>query len=149
VSKVASKFGIFIRRMEVHAVGRIHDEDEKLGPRWKVSIDSFNNKILINAYLSVMEKECFGQAQAAAVVLDEDTAALHADPEKAAAFTEWAASYCFEVMYDVLRRALQSQAALMDFQFDLDQEAPEPELDVDYGPLRDSRAESETADIVE
>ncbi|WIB69769.1 hypothetical protein [Curtobacterium sp. MCBD17_026] len=53
---------------------------------------------------------------------------------------EWGARYVFEPLWDTCRRALQAQASMMDFQFDLDTKAPVPVLAVEEETLPESAA---------
>lgn len=81
------------------------------------------NFLMVIGYLRRSGPEGYGQAQAAASFLSTSTV-RDLDEED---LESWLQAYVVENLYDVCRRALQSQAAAMDFRFDLPLGAPELE----------------------
>ncbi|MBF4578907.1 hypothetical protein [Frigoribacterium sp. VKM Ac-2530] len=82
-----------------------------------------DHNLIVIGYLRRSGEEGYGQAQSVASFLV--TSALHdLSDEK---LNAWLQAFVVEHLYDICRRALQSQAAAMDFHFDLPLAAPEIE----------------------
>ncbi|MBM7504211.1 hypothetical protein ACFPER_12040 [Agromyces aurantiacus] len=120
------KFGVSLHRIELHA-GPLPDEDHFQWSLWTQA--GAGDSVLVWGYVRRGAQTGFGQAQSFGVVLDRTWTEISASEESRAEFSEWVAAYASELLWDAARRALQAQAALMDFQFDLDVLAPPVELE--------------------
>lgn len=120
------RFSATLHRIEVHA-GPVRREvdDETV---WSVSIGSIDHETLaLWAYLRRASTVGFGQAQALGFVR-RSWVEINATEQTKSDFVTWARENVTEVLYDEARRALQSQAAHMDFSFDLPLKAPSLEI---------------------
>jgi hypothetical protein len=117
-----TEFSVVLRRIEVHnaAVPEIAH-----GMTWTINAGGGDDQCtLLIGHLLASAEEIFGQAQVIAMVgarpwpKSVKTKAARAD------FEHHIEVACAEAMYDTARRALQANAALMDFQFELDVNAP-------------------------
>lgn len=127
-----------LHRLEVHAGPHRLKDGEVL--RWTIRVGRSDNDLVFQAYLGRHEVEGRGQAQAYAFRIGGNDASVASWSRDQA--VEWGARYAFESLWDTCRRALQAQASLMDFQFELDTKAPVPELEVE----EDSFSAAETID---
>lgn len=99
---------------------------------WSISVRTIDEEIALWAYLRRRETEGLGQAQAVGLLGEHVRATVESSSgDDHAEFLKWVEDYAAEVLWDTLRRAMQAQAALMDFQFDLDVKAPEASLKFD------------------
>lgn len=125
-------FSTGLQRIEVHVGG-----DPDITPRnvWTLELQPgrdgagvLQDFTVAIGYVQRRGPEGFGQALAVGILLErpweEVTATEHVEQQ----FVEWVRLNVAEVLYDTARRALQAQAALMDFQFDLDLKAPPTEV---------------------
>lgn len=121
-------FSATVRRIEVHAGPSFEPEHDA---EWRIHghpIDA--EKVMLIGYLRRSGAEGFGQAQVIGVLGESAWDAISASPESMSEFQSWAELYLAEVLYDEARRALQAQAALMDFQFDIALKAPPVEIEL-------------------
>lgn len=80
--------------------------------------------VILTGYLSSNGQEGFGQARVAGLLFDRDIEREVSDEARLNAFMLEIDEMYLEPMYDTARRALQSQAAQMDFHLELDVQAP-------------------------
>lgn len=134
---------LHLHRLEVHSGPHKLDDGESL--EWQIRVGRFKNDLVFVAYLGREEVDGTGQAQAFGFRLGRDDASVLEWTREDA--VEWGIGYGFEPLWDLCRRALQSQASAMDFQFDLDLKAPEPELSFDEAefPVAEGRPASQSA----
>lgn len=118
-------FSALLHRLEVHAGPHDGDEPETV---WSITARGIDGDATLWAYLRRSEVGGFGQAQAIGIVHHEVWRTVVEDQASRDRFLAWVLDYAAEVLWDTIRRALQAQAALMDFRFDLDAKAPEPEF---------------------
>jgi hypothetical protein len=129
VTQAAGDLGLImgLTRIEVHHHVDMPDGMEPES-RWQLTVFRTNDGIAVSAYLRTVEEEGLGQAQAGASYRREAWRAGETSPKVERKITEWILEYLNEIMYDLIRRALQSQAAEMDFQFAFPIRAPDPVL---------------------
>ncbi|ROR81146.1 hypothetical protein SAMN06295974_0371 [Plantibacter flavus] len=128
---MASDPSFFVRvsRIEVQTSSSI-DESEKIFV-WSVTARlGLNDSIFLMAYLRAAAEDGFGQVQVAGFTQDFSWSEVTGSAESTASYLDWSASYASEIMYDTARRALQAQAAAMDFQFDIDVSAPDEPVEL-------------------
>lgn len=125
-----SRLIVALHRLEVHA-GPLPADQTEPGITWAVSLRQNEDGVQIWGYLRRHGEEGFGQTQSVAFLNRPEWSS--AAPDVRPAIATWVEKYVSETMFDTGRRALQSQAALMDFQFDIDPQAPEaaPTFDED------------------
>lgn len=96
------------------------EEYQEAGATWTVTALRRADALVIVGYLRRAGPEGYGQAQAAAVLREDSSFYSLPDDE----LTEYLSGYMTENLYDICRRALQSQAADMDFVLDVPLIAP-------------------------
>jgi hypothetical protein len=116
-----TRFSAAVRRIEVHAGPNPDAIDET---HWQVHGHPLEEKILLIGYLRRTGEEGFGQAQVVGLLDDCAWTDISSSDEELNRFAEWVELHFVETLYDNARRALQGQAALMDFQLALDIKAP-------------------------
>lgn len=121
---MSSKLDSRVIRIEVHSTGI--DEDDEPNLRWHIRGGLMDEDLVFFGYLNQRNREGFGQAQAIAIGfgVGADLADGWSDDD----LREWGEAYVFEPLWDLLRRALQSQASSMDFQLDIPIKATVPEV---------------------
>lgn len=130
-------FSTALHRLEV---GTAPNEELDEGVIWSVHLAQLAKSedvlfpcVVATAYLSRNGPEGFGQVQAAGMIWNRDIAIESQSKEAWSSFLDELQYSYVEAIYDTARRALQSQAAQMDFSFDLDPKAPPTDLHV-YEP---------------
>ncbi|EYT56020.1 hypothetical protein H490_0103840 [Leucobacter sp. UCD-THU] len=101
-------------------------EEVRFGLEWHLDVIAYTDSgnIIVSSYLRVVEKEGFAQTLSQAVLLSEKMGwDLDDWPEER--FRDWVRVHVAEDLYDLSRRAIQSQAAQMDFQFNLELSSPD------------------------
>lgn len=122
------RFIVSLQRIEVHLLQDPDAlEDESI---WSISVwPEVEGEVVIWGYLRRKSGRGYGQAQSVGVVREHPLMGSRDKPEDVADFREWVEQYAAEALYDVARRSLQAQAALMDFQFELDVMSPSTEIE--------------------
>ena len=115
-----------LRRLEVHAIPP-SESDREPGITWSMWIRPTETGMDVWGYLRRKGEEGFGQAQSSAKVLKRNWSQSHNSLSTRKEMATWVERYVAEDLYDVARRALQAQAALMDFLFDIEPNAPHVE----------------------
>jgi len=116
-----------VYRIEVHGYPPV-DEDERNPFFWRVTARiSRNDNIILWGYLRQSGEDGFGQVQVLGFPRHFLWSEVTASEKATAKFLKWCRKHATEVLYDTARRALQTQAAAMDFQFELDVTAPDVE----------------------
>lgn len=122
-----SVFSVDLHRIEVHA-GPVDEHEREVV--WTITADrGFDGVVILWGYLRAADGGGYGQAQVVAGgggVADWMTATRNKNNRSE--LKAWVAEHAAETMYDTARRALQSQAAMMDFYFELNTKAPEADL---------------------
>ena len=115
-----------LHRIEVHA-GPLRDEPDFI---WHVTAgEGSDDSISLWGYIKTTSFVGFGQAQVVTVTRDWAWSVASKNRKTREEFELWVQMYASEVMYDTARRALQSQAALMDFAFEIGAEAPDAQVE--------------------
>jgi hypothetical protein len=136
------QLGMVLHRIEVHGGPHQLENGETL--RWSVRIGRQETDVIYLGYLRRREVDGYGQAQAFAWRMGNgDPSAAEWSRER---LVDWGARNVFEALWDVCRRALQAQASVMDFQFDLDVKAPEPTLKFDEDESPEALEEAEISE---
>jgi len=115
-----ARFSTSLHRIEVHA-GAHAKTDEFI---WQVTVGEVAGLVALWGYMRCSMVQGYGQAQVVGTTLVWKFDEVSKNKASRAEFAEWVQQYASEVMYDTARRALQVQAALMDFSFDMATEAP-------------------------
>lgn len=127
MSEPTARFSATLHRIEVHA-GPIDPErgDEF---QWSVWVQAGqHDSILIWGYVRRVTPIGVGQALGLGLLLDRSWSTATEKKRSRQDLSKWVEEYASEVLWDTTRRALQMQAAMMDFQFDLDVQSPKVEI---------------------
>ncbi|PVZ94743.1 hypothetical protein DDQ50_13785 [Amnibacterium flavum] len=121
-----------LHRLETHAGPHNEALEEPVWTLTAFPSDELSTPV-IWGYLRAESHDGFGQAQVLGVVSDPSRSwpAIAASNSGEADFAKWVAEHLAEVMYDTCRRALQAQAANMDFTFPLEKAAPSATLQIE------------------
>lgn len=123
-------FSTLIERLEV---GRFPNDDDSEETVWNLHLvgsdaDDDNRFVVVSGYLRRNGTEGFGQVIASGLIDGVSLEEEEESPERWTKFVDFVRQYFAEVIYDTARRALQSQAAQMDFMFDLNTKAPDVDI---------------------
>ena len=126
MSDARFQYSVDIFRVEVHRANPANDPEETF---WQISAANIPEiGLMLLGYLRRAEPDGWAQIQLGCRLRSVTWKEATRSKAARAKFEDWVAEYPAENMYDVARRALQTQAALMDFSFDLDISAPDYEL---------------------
>ncbi|APX01168.1 hypothetical protein [Arthrobacter sp. QXT-31] len=120
------KYEAFLSRIEVirGPSSDVHQEPSQ----WDVAIEEAGQFVLLTGVLRTHCDAGMGQALVHGALLPTTLDGSKADVEEAR--NSVAASGCIEAMYDLARRSVNMQAAVMDFSFDLATKAPKVSVDL-------------------
>lgn len=116
------RLAVRLHRLEVHLAA---PSDGFPDTDWRVWAEGDSDSILVVGYLASSSPDGYGQAQVTALVLQRSISDVLSSETAQSEFIGWVKAYVTETMYDVARRALQGQAAQMDFSLPLPLKAPE------------------------
>jgi hypothetical protein len=118
------KFEPNLSRIEVH---RRPNPDPAMEPAWSLFLYPGEYSHVLMGILYIDGPKGTGQALALAMIDSADSVDAEIEPE---VLRDWASIHCVEVIYDICRRALEAQAAQMDFSFTLPIKSPESEVKI-------------------
>lgn len=135
-------FSTGLHRIEVHAGGVTDAERDMV---WSVTATrAVDASILLWGYLRIADGGGFGQAQVVASGPGNVTwSAAIKNKATRSELTAWVAEHAAEAMFDTARRALQAQAATMDFYFEVDNKAPEVDLEIEIPEKSNAKSKAE------
>lgn len=122
------RYEALLSRIELLRGNREDPEDD--GSNWSVSMEGVDaTLVVLSGFLKVNSRDGVGRAlvHGAIVLPDENDGVI---PDVAEVREGLVAESCAELMYDTARRAINMQAAMMDFAFDMPLRAPDTKIKI-------------------